>query len=166
MAVHSNFGQFGSSQKAKGLRIAIALQKAQNSVDHAMKAEAFRALSGGVSQAELNRRGNPFGRKRGRSTQNIKRGGRVVQQVRTVRGKSLTPLLPINAQTKKLRNSIRIRRRGGGTELLVATGYAAFVLGNGGTKFMVDRTFQRHMDKTLAWNMARARRGIIQAIHS
>lgn len=165
MAVHSSYKGYSQAMLAKAKRIEDAMRAANAEIDREMKKAAHQAMSGTISTQTLRRLGHPFGRGRRRATAKVKRAGRTVGRVRgSVRGKA--PLLPINAQTGKLRRSLRASVHGGEHRLTVNTRYAKFVLGKGGTTKMVDRGFDAYMKKRLKWEMARAKGQIIKAMHS
>ncbi len=167
MAVHSNFNSYANTMSAKTRRIQIAIRQASDQAEKEIMQSAHNAMSGQISQKELNRRGNPFGRKRGRSTKNIARHTKVRVNSRRL-GITPTPLMPINEQKAGgLKSATRWRGNIKGIRELVASKhYAEFVLGEGGTKKMIDRGFAKYMKKVSAYAVARAKPIIIKAIHS
>ncbi len=99
-----------------------------------MKSEAIGLTSGAVSTSTLRKLGHPFGR----------RG--------TGRKSGRLPVLPINAQSGKLRASfIRVKVQGGSGkihyDLSNKAPYAKYVLSLGGTTKMVSRGFWRELRK-------------------
>lgn len=170
MAVHSNFGSFANKMSSKTRRIQIAIRQASDQAEKEILQSAHIAMSGDISQRELNRRGNPFGRKRGRVTKRFqlspkhRRAYRVSNRRTSV---TPTPLMPINDQTGNLKRATRWRGSIKGTRELVASKhYAEFILGEGGTKQMIDRGFAKYMQKVGKYAIARAKPIVIKAIHS
>ncbi len=121
-------------------------------------AEMRRLTSGGLSLAELRRRGHPYGRGRGRVTKG-KRGARV-----RVTARGSAPLLPINRQSGGLQSrAFRQIVSRTLTRQVIDAGYRAganWVLLPGGTKKMVDRRFW----KAIAEFAKRAQRRLLDDV--
>lgn len=103
--------------------------------------------SGGISTAELKRRGHPFGKGKGRISLSLKEGGRS-RRYRTFKPPLVitpTPLLPINKQRGTLQRSLRVipEHYGDRTSFRVqfTAPHAKYVLKRGGTALMVDRGY-------------------------
>gem|GEM_PF-4812407 len=110
--------------------------------------EAHKNLSGKVPEKALEKMGHPLGR-------GTTKSGEPGRQ-RKVKGLRVRlPALPINVQTGKLRDALKLYRRGvGDTQTYVLqvsknlAPYAKYVLALGGTKRMVTRPFWANLQKS------------------
>lgn len=114
-------------------------------------------LSGTTSTRELANAGHPFARKR------VSRRGYARYRNPNVKGRRISeklnmgaaasfPLLPINAQSRRLMRSLRARTAtpppgGQSWELGFTTPYAKFILSMNGTSKMVSRGYQQEIKK-------------------
>ncbi|NBW13065.1 MAG: hypothetical protein EBR82_34100 [Caulobacteraceae bacterium] len=117
-------------------------------------------LSGTTTTRELTNAGHPFARKRVSKrgyaryrNPNVK-GRRLTEKVsgRNVGAAASFPLLPINAQSRRLMRSLRARAAtappsGQSYELGFTTPYAEFILAKDGTSKMVARGYQQEIKK-------------------
>lgn len=104
-----------------------------------------RMMSGAITTRQLRRLGHPFGR--GSSPAQREAGYRSMRgappaRIRSVLGRTAVPPLPINAQTGRLRASVRVRKAGEQDYRVgAATPYAKYILSPTGTRLMVGRGF-------------------------
>lgn len=117
--------------------------------------DAAELLEGNVSSAELRRRGHPFARARKLPRYNPKGKARVQQRRRPKKGVGVTPLLPINKQSHRLRDALD-RKRISQSDALAAqsvgfdrseAGDSLYVLSPTGTQTMVVRGFWAELKK-------------------
>lgn len=102
--------------------------------------DAIELTSGGISERTLRKLGHPFGRNavRGTATRGRMRGS----------AKGFIPLLPINEQSHKLHDALRldpIEELGATQSFGLMAGdveYAKYILSDSGTVFMIGRGFR------------------------
>lgn len=118
--------------------------------------EAHRITGGRLSTRMLRAMGHPYGRRSG-SFSDIKSRKTVLGRQRTTKGTRMRlPGLPINRQSGRLQQAIKLNRRTGTGKvsqvyILQVLGniapYAKYVLSLGGTTRMVPRPFWTHLQK-------------------
>lgn len=146
MATYRDAAVMARAKKARFAKKRRSLEAETEEIALGLKAEAIRLNSGTTTQRQLDEKGNPFGRGRGRKTTVEKFKGR---RRRGRRAKGFAPLLPINEQTGRLKRSLRlVRVRRGDTtsyRLFFTVRHAKWILAPGGTSRMVSRRFWEAM---------------------
>lgn len=148
MATFQDAAQLVRAQRARADGLARKFKLEHREMANQLYEEAHHLLSGGTSQRTLTALGHPFGR---RTVLNGQPG-----RQRRVKGlTSLLPALPINTQSGRLREALRLLQRNSGSKqvflLQVSKSlapYAKYVLNTSGTVKMVTRPFWAALQKS------------------
>ena len=142
-------------QRLKAERLAHTLRVFHSNLAQDCYHEAKIITGGTTSTRDLNAMGNPYGR-RGGSYSDIKSRKTMLSRQRTVKGSRVKlPPLPINKQTGKLSQAIKLSKHTGGNAVQSyvlqvyrnIAPYAKYVLSLGGTVKMVARPFWQYLFK-------------------
>ena len=147
MAVFRDPGALAKTQRLRAEAMKRQLRIGHRELANDMYKEGFKLLSGDIKQRDLDAMGHPFGR---RDTPDGKPG-----RQRRVKGlKTLMPTLPINYQSGKLRDALRLSQRNQGEKqvfvlqvLKSLAPYARYILSPSGTTKMVTRPFWASLQK-------------------
>lgn len=132
MATHKSALSLYNAQKARFRNVRNTIEEVNRVMAEDSRSDLQELTAGGISSAELVRRGHPYGRGPG-SRRNLVNGGNVGR-----RGNA--PLRPVNKQSGRLRSSIALAKSALSTyDLSIATPYAKYIMHPSGTKFMVGR---------------------------
>lgn len=156
MGTFRNPHDLARHQKAKAERQAHSLKVGHSKLANECYQEAWRITSGRISTRTLRAMGHPYGRRSG-SYSDVTSRRAVLGRQRTVKGSRMRlPGLPINRQSGKLQQAIKLNRRGGTGKVSQSyvlqvlrniAPYAKYVLSLGGTVKMVTRPFWTHLYK-------------------
>lgn len=155
---YSSFGAYGRKLKLRGVRVSFAMAKMADAVGKDVLTEAKAKMSGNIKTATLKKAGHPFGHKRGRKWSQNRR-------VRLSAGGAF-PKLPINEQKGTLKRSTRLHRTRFGGKVSSSADYAKFILAKDGTRKMVARGYDQHMQRATRVIIAKHRGIVLRAIHS
>lgn len=156
MGKFTNANELAKKQRKKADQALKSLKIGHQKLAEDCYLEARKITSGRTSTKSLKAMGHPYGR-RSSSYSDIKSRKTILGRQRTAKGSRMRmPGLPINKQTGRLQNSIKVDRRGGnGKSIQTYTlriinsiaPYAKYVLSLGGTVKMVARPFWQHLFK-------------------
>lgn len=142
MPIFSNPKALALHQKARSLRVKVAVTRQFDAEAAEIKAAAIRLTSGGISEASLRNAGHPYARRIGSPKLKGKR--------QAVFGQAgIAPKLPINIQTGNLVRRWILPRFATGNEveyrLSNTAAYGKYILAVGGTKRMIERPIWRRL---------------------
>jgi len=154
MATFTNPRQLASHQRRRAQNVRRSLTIEAASLVRGQKEEALKLTSGTVSTKRLSQMGHPFGR----MTTGNKRKGRM---------RGTLARLPINRQTGRLQQSLRVfhRYEGGNVvwRLQFMAPHGKFVLARGGTRKMVARGFWTALRKRYEREKKRFKTALLRA---
>lgn len=126
-------------QKQRVEKVRRSIESSSGDVADFSKKEAIKLTSGTKTTQELRRAGHPYAKRRKLEARTGKGKGGAAATFATF------PLLPVNAQTKRIQKGFRIFRRRQGKDFIWITQniepHSKFALRPGGTKFVRDRMF-------------------------
>jgi len=156
MGTFHNPKSLANHQKEKAERLAHMMKIEHAKVANDCYLEAHRLTGGRVTTRQLRAMGHPYGRRAG-SSSNIKTKRTTLGRQRNIKGtRARLPALPINRQSGRLQDAIRLSRRSGSGKVAQTyilqvlrnmAPYAKYILSLSGTIKMVTRPFWQTLFK-------------------